>query len=80
MLRNYKLTKSISDVSWSSFVIKLQYKTEWYGREIIKKNGFFLIKLVQNSDTKMARNFSISATGLFLFVILNTNALFSSIF
>ncbi|PQE44856.1 transposase, partial [Enterococcus faecium] len=26
--------------SWSSFVIKLQYKTEWYGREIIKKKWF----------------------------------------
>ncbi|EMF0419023.1 transposase, partial [Enterococcus faecium] len=40
MLRNHKLAKSISDVSWSSFVIKLQYKTEWYGREIIKKKWF----------------------------------------
>lgn len=28
MLRNHKLAKSISDVSWSSFVIKLQYKSD----------------------------------------------------
>ena len=36
MLRNRKLAKSISDVSWSSFVTKLQYKADWYGKEIIK--------------------------------------------
>ena len=41
MLRNHKLAKSISDVSWSSFVTKLQYKADWYGREIIKVNKWF---------------------------------------
>lgn len=42
MLRNYKLLKkSISDVSWSSFVAKLQYKADWYGREIIKVDMWF---------------------------------------
>lgn len=41
MLRNHKLAKSISDVSWSSFVTKLQYKAEWYGREIIKVDKWF---------------------------------------
>ncbi|VEI06322.1 IS200/IS605 family element RNA-guided endonuclease TnpB [Kurthia zopfii] len=41
MLRNHKLAKSISDVSWSSFVAKLQYKADWYGREIIKIDKWF---------------------------------------
>lgn len=41
MLRNHKLAKSISDVSWSSFVTKLHYKADWYGREIIKVDKWF---------------------------------------
>lgn len=41
MLRNHKLAKSISDVSWSSFVTKLQYKADWYGKEIIKVDKWF---------------------------------------
>ena len=41
LLRNHKLAKSISDVSWSSFVTKLQYKADWYGREIIKIDKWF---------------------------------------
>ncbi|PCF34359.1 transposase [Staphylococcus delphini] len=41
MLRNHKLAKSISDVSWSSFVTKLQYKADWYGREIVKIDKWF---------------------------------------
>ncbi|XBG73818.1 IS200/IS605 family element RNA-guided endonuclease TnpB [Enterococcus cecorum] len=41
MLRSHKLARSISDVSWSSFVAKLQYKADWYGREIIKVDQWF---------------------------------------
>src|SRR5699024_4021306 len=41
MLRNHKLSKSISDVSWSSFVTKLQYKADWYGKEIIKIDKWY---------------------------------------
>ncbi len=41
LLRNHKLAKSISDVSWSSFVTKLQYKADWYGRKIIKVDKWF---------------------------------------
>ncbi|KIX89905.1 transposase [Staphylococcus microti] len=41
MLRNHKLAKSISDVSWSRFVTQLQYKADWYGRKIIKVDQWF---------------------------------------
>jgi putative transposase len=41
MLKNSKLAKSISDVSWSKFVELLTYKAEWYGRELIKIDTFF---------------------------------------
>ena len=41
MLRNHKLAKSITDVSWSSFMNKLQYKADWYGRELVKVDQWF---------------------------------------
>ena len=35
MLRNRKLAKAISEVSWYQFRIMLEYKAKWYGKEII---------------------------------------------
>jgi putative transposase len=37
---NHKLAKSIYDVSWSKFFQLLEYKSNWYGKEIIKINRF----------------------------------------
>ncbi|MFA5759566.1 MAG: IS200/IS605 family element RNA-guided endonuclease TnpB [Clostridia bacterium] len=41
MVKNHKLAKSISDVSWSKFVELLVYKALWYKRIIIKIDKFF---------------------------------------
>lgn len=41
MVKNHKLAKSISDVSWSKFVEMLKYKADWYGKKIIQIDKFF---------------------------------------
>lgn len=41
MVRNHKLAKSISDVSWSKFFNMLEYKATSYGTEIIKVPRFY---------------------------------------
>jgi len=41
MVKNHKLAKSISDVSWNSFAIMLNYKAEWYGREIVVIDRYY---------------------------------------
>ncbi len=41
MVRNRKLSKSISDSSWGSLVNFLEYKCDWYGRELKKVSPKF---------------------------------------
>ena len=35
MLGEHKYSKSISDVAWGKLILKLRYKAEWYGKELI---------------------------------------------
>ena len=41
IMANHKLAKAVSDVAWSSFVTKLKYKAQWYGKDVISIDRFF---------------------------------------
>jgi len=41
MIKNRKLSYSISDSSWTSFVEMLTYKALWYGKSVIKIDRWF---------------------------------------
>lgn len=40
MLKNRRLSRSISDVGWTSFVEMLEYKAQWYGKTILRIGRF----------------------------------------
>ncbi len=41
MIKNHKLAKSISDVSWGKFIEVLTYKALWNDKEVVKVDRFF---------------------------------------
>lgn len=58
MLRNHKLARSISDVSWSEFFRQLECKTKLHGGELLKIDTFYPSSQIcshcgyQNTETK----------------------------
>lgn len=41
MLKNHKLAKSISDISWYEFCQQLEYKCLWYDKKFVKIDTYF---------------------------------------
>ncbi|WP_330243678.1 MULTISPECIES: RNA-guided endonuclease TnpB family protein [unclassified Streptomyces] len=41
MVRNRSLARAISDAAWAEFRSLLEYKAQWYGREVIAVDRFF---------------------------------------
>lgn len=40
MVKNHNLAQAISDASWSTFVTMLEYKADWYGKNILRIGQF----------------------------------------
>ncbi len=60
MIKNHKLSKHIADVSWGNFVNLLNYKCDWYGKELVKVNRFYPSSKTCNSCGWINQNLKLS--------------------
>ena len=61
MIKNHKLAKSIANVSWFEFRRQLEYKSEWYGRElIIAPSNYASSQLCSNCGNKSSQTKDLS--------------------
>jgi putative transposase len=61
MVKNHKLAKAISEVSWSEFRTMLEYKANWYGRNIIvAPSNYASSQLCSNCGNKSSQTKDLS--------------------
>ena len=61
MIKNHKLAKSIANVSWFEFRRQLEYKANWYGRElIIAPTNYASSQLCSNCGNKSSQTKDLS--------------------
>jgi putative transposase len=70
MVKNHCLAQAINDVSWSTFVTMLEYKADWYGKNILQIGRFAPSSKtcscgVINKDLKLSdRNWTCKSCGV----------------
>ena len=60
MIKNHKLALSITDVSWGTFVDMLEYKANWYGKNILKIDKFAPSSKTCSNCGKINHNLSLN--------------------
>ncbi|WP_265891218.1 RNA-guided endonuclease TnpB family protein [Limosilactobacillus pontis] len=48
MMKNHKLARAIANASWSRLVAILQYKCDWYGKQLIQVNSSYTSQICAN--------------------------------
>lgn len=61
MVQNKHLSRHISDVGWSDFVSKLEYKTHWYGSYMLRVDRFYPSSKTCSSCGHVLDNLPLSA-------------------